>query len=109
MAEFLHEVVAKRGEYPPAPRHSTQYSNIYRDIYIESAFTHAVYTIGSPVIPTIRAWRDSPGYDVMTALFHGVSCQHRWLFMPQVSTLSTWRYRCIDCPETRISRGTDNV
>ena len=109
MPEFLHEVVAKRGVYPPVTRHSEQYSNIYRDIYIDSCFTDVVYAIGSPIIPTIRAWRDSSGYEAVTALFHGVSCQHRWLFVLAESTLATWQYRCIDCYQTRTSRGPENV
>jgi hypothetical protein len=109
MAEFLHEVVAKRGEYPPTRRYNTQYSNIYRDVYIESRYTYAVYNTASPIIPTIRAWRDNPACDTLTAIFHGVSCQHRWLFLLTESTLETWNYRCIDCDETRISRGPENV
>lgn len=110
MAEFLHEVVAKRGVYPPVrPRYSTQYANIYRDIYIEARFTDVVYAIGSPIIPTIRVWRDHPACDTLTAIFHGVSCQHRWLFLLTESTLETWNYRCIDCDDTRISRGPEDV
>lgn len=109
MSEFLHEVVAKRGEYPLTRQYNTQYSNIYRDVYIESQYTYAVYNTASPIIPTIRAWRDHPAYDSLTALFHGVSCLHRWLFLLTESTLDTWNYRCIDCDETRISRGPENV
>jgi hypothetical protein len=109
MSRFLHEVVAKRGVYPPVVRHDAQYSNIYRDIYIESHYTYLVYVSGSFVIPTIRAWRDHPSYDTLTAIFHGVSCQHRWLFLLPECTLETWYYRCIDCQDTRTSRGNQDV
>jgi len=107
MSEFLHEVVAKRGEYLPVTRRNPQYSNIYRDIYIESGWAYLVYVSGSFVIPTIRAWRDHPSYEPLTAIFHGVSCQHRWLFLISECTLTTWRYRCIDCDATRTSRGSE--
>lgn len=107
MSEFLHEVVAKRGEYPRVRRHNAQYTNIYRDIYVDSSVTSLVYMIGSPIIPTIRAWRDHPAYDTLTAIFHGVSCQHRWLFLLSECSLTTWHYRCIDCDQTRTSRGNE--
>jgi hypothetical protein len=109
MPEFLHEIVARRGDYTPAVRREPQYSNIYRDIYIESGYAPLVYVQGSFVIPTIRRWRDSPAYDALTAIFHGVSCQHRWLFLISECTLSTWYYRCIDCHDTRTSRGNEDV